>query len=226
MTKDFFPDTLGRDDVYIIRTLDGSNTLFSRRSNATYHSVKGAVSESRHVFIQNGLKVVEAPFVRVLEIGFGTGLNAFLSFLYSRTGKFVSYTAIETHPLDQEIIRTLDYPEYLSAHKWDFIFNRMHEEQVFQFANFVFRKQADIPGDLEAFDCIFFDAFSPDIDPGLWETDLLKSLFDLTAPGGYFVTYCAKGDVRRKLTETGYIVERLPGAPGKLHMLRGRKATK
>lgn len=223
MTTDRFPNPLGRDDVFIVRTLDGSNTLFSRRHNATYHSIKGAVSESRHVFIQNGLKKIDAPLIKVLEIGFGTGLNAFLSFLFSRSGKHISYTGIETHSLSPEILNQLAYADYLHASQWEFIFQKMHTETCFEYEIFQFQKRETLPDITNTYDCIFWDAFSPDVDPRLWEVDFIKKLYNMTAPGGYVVTYCAKGDIRRKLTDTGYKVERLAGAPGKLHMLRGRK---
>lgn len=223
MSSVHFPQALGRNDVFIMRTLDGSNTLFSKNHNATYHSVKGAVSESRHVFIQNGLSSIATPSVRVLEIGFGTGLNAFLAFLFSRSGKSVSYTAVDTHALPPEIVSSLKYPAYLHAVQWEFIFHWLHEKNNFHYETFEIEKLKLLPEGSNVYDCIFFDAFSPDIQPDLWEPDYLSLLFDLTAPGGYFVTYCSKGAVRRTLTGIGFEVERLPGAPGKLHMLRARK---
>jgi tRNA U34 5-methylaminomethyl-2-thiouridine-forming methyltransferase MnmC len=225
MTTHNVSPVLGWEDVYIITTRDGSNTLFSRSLNATYHSVYGAVAESKHVFIQNGLKTqTDRPSINVLEFGFGTGLNAFLAYLLSlNLEKELTYTGIEAYPIDIGIARKLDYPYYLAYPEEGDIFLRMHEEDIFTAGPFTFNKIASPtyiqPGIL--YDCIFFDAFAPGAQPDLWDQSVFEVLFSLTSPNGCLVTYCAQGEVRRRLIAAGYEVERISGPPGKREMLRG-----
>jgi tRNA U34 5-methylaminomethyl-2-thiouridine-forming methyltransferase MnmC len=212
------------EDVYIITTRDGSNTLFSRSLNATYHSVFGAVAESKHVFIQNGLKTqADRMHINVLEFGFGTGLNAFLAYLFSlNLEKEVSYTGIEAYPIDIGVARKLDYPYYLAYPEEGDIFLRMHEEDSFTSSPFTFQKIASPTEILSGaqYDCIFFDAFAPGAQPDLWDQSVFEVLFSLTSLNGCLVTYCAQGEVRRRLISAGYEVERISGPPGKREMLR------
>ena len=218
---------LGKNDAFIVPTLDGSATLFSRAFQATYHSVNGAVSESRHVFLRHGLQsCIAFPALSVLEIGFGTGLNAFLAFLFSqKNSKTVSYHGIEAYSLDPALVRMLNYPEYLAAIDKEEIFLQMHTLQSFTRDQFEFRLYNTLP-DLPtgtSFNCIFFDAFSPKEQPALWQQDIFDQIAAMTQPGGILVTYCAQGNVRRCLERAGFNVDRLPGAPGKRQMIRASR---
>lgn len=233
-TSNFFPmsapylsPVLGRDDVFIVPTRDGSNTLFSRAHHATYHSLFGAVSESKHVFIQHGLKSLpERSPIRILEFGFGSGLNAFLAYLFAIShDREIEYTGIEAYPIDSNIAAQLDYPHYLAYPEEGDIFLRMHEEDQLASDSFRFRKIDSLTGirSDDRFDCIFFDAFAPVHQPDLWDQDTFIALYSLLSPGGCFVTYCAQGEVRRRLIAAGFNVERLSGPTGKREMLRAQK---
>ena len=227
MTAQNIPAVLGRDDVFVMPTRDGSNTLFSRSYNATYHSLFGAVAESKHVFIQHGIKTLEdRPSLSILEFGFGTGLNAFLAYLYSiQTEKSIHYTGIEAFPIELAVATQLDYPYYLSYPEEGDIFLRMHQETEFVSDSFHFKKviQVDDLPVSDRFDCIFFDAFAPGTQPALWDQSTFDALFQRLTSGGCLVTYCAQGEVRRRMERAGFSIQRLPGPPGKREMLRGIK---
>lgn len=220
--------TLGWEDLYILPTQDGSDTVFSRAHQATYHSMYGAVSESKHVFLQQGLEPLAGqPVISILEFGFGTGLNAFLAFLFSiKHDHQVHYTGIESNPLAPAIARKLNYPEYLAFPEERDIFIRMHEETRFTSTTFRFEKCSRLEDVLPAspFHCIFFDAFAPEVQPELWEQGVFEQLFQLLFPSGTIVTYCAKGDVRRRMQAAGFAVTRIAGPPGKREMIKGIKA--
>lgn len=223
------PDTypaLGGDDVYVVTTLDGSDTLFSNFYGTTYHSLTGAVGESRHIFIQHGFqRLSNLPSIRILEIGFGTGLNAFLAFLYSKKlNRSVTYMGIEAFPIAISIARQLNYPAYLAAEKYKDTFLKMHLEKDFSIDQFQFRTLYEWKFDAnQSFDCVFFDAFAPDNQPELWEQHVFELLYSLMANNGFLVTYCARGEVRRRMERAGFEVSRIPGAPGKREMLQARK---
>lgn len=211
-------------------TADGSHTLYLPEMNEHYHSVNGAVQESRHVFIEAGFKQLARPQLRILEIGFGTGLNAFLTLLEAAAcGKRVTYYTVERYPLEEDVIRSLNYATVAGrGHAaW---FEALHEASwnrpVAVTPFFTLHKmEADsnvcaFPPDI---DLVYFDAFAPDKQPEMWNPEVFGSLFGNTVPGGLLTTYCAKGAVRRMLQGAGYEVERMPGPPGKREMLRGRK---
>lgn len=215
---------LGPDDVYLLETRDGSQTVFSRQYQATYHSIHGAVSESRHVFLQQGLKTQDGKSdITILEYGFGTGLNALIALLYARRSeKSIHYHGLEKYPIDPNLARQLNYAEYLVANELSDEFIRMHTETAFETESFSFRKYHSIIA-LDAtlkFDCIFFDAFAPTADPDAWTRDVFFKLKEMTNPAGCLITYCARGEVRRNLQSAGYRVERIIGPPGKREMLR------
>ncbi len=220
---------LGWDEVFMVLTQDGSNTLFSRAFQTTYHSIFGAVGESKHVFLQNGLLTqADRASISILEFGFGTGLNAFLSYLFSiKHQKEVHFTGIEAFPLDVKVAEKLDYPGYLATPEERDIYLRMHRdndwiEDLFHFNTI---SSFDLVDGATKFDCIFFDAFAPDHHSEIWEQPVFDRLFYLTSDGGCLVTYSARGEVRRRMINAGYNVERLPGPPGKREMLRAvRKA--
>ena len=217
----------GSTDLWIHPTRDGSNTIYSHSFGATYHSLFGAVSESRHVFIQNGLATLPpAQDLAVLEFGFGTGLNALLAASYSiDNGIRLTYTGIDKVPVPDHLLTHLDYPAYIARPNLLPLFLRMHRESAFLDGGIVFTKWATL-GDIwpnSRFDCIFFDAFAPSAQPECWSNDIFQCLFDITAPGGILVTYCAQGEARRRMQHAGYAVERLTGPLGKREMLRARK---
>lgn len=213
------------------QTADGSYTLFVPEMNEHYHSVKGARTESEHIFIRMGLQHSSSPAPRVLEIGFGTGLNAFLTLLEAAQAcRPVVFTTIELHPVTEETLRLLRYPEQIApAHVADYeaLHHAEWNKPVCITPWFTLHK---IQGDFTLFpftgqyDVIYFDAFAPDKQPEMWHPSLFENLYRITAPGGILTTYCAKGVVRRMLQSAGYTVERLPGPPGgKREILRATK---
>ena len=217
--------------VLIETTADGSHTLFVPDLNEHYHSVNGAIQESRHVFIEAGLKKCLKNEISVLEIGFGTGLNAYLTLLYSiEEKKNIFYSTVELHPLVPEIINNLNYTRQLPG--YDYLFSLLHgvswdtEHEVtptfclkkvhtdFSLLNYEYNR---------TFDLIYFDAFAPEKQPSLWTQEIFDFIYKQTNMNGIIVTYCAKGAVRRMIQSAGFIIERLPGPPGKREMLRGIK---
>ena len=207
-------------------TDDGSLTLRSALNGDSYHSTRGAVGESLHVFIEAGFRQLDRTSIRVFEMGFGSGLNAWQTLQEAEsTGCRVDYTAIELYPVPTEIAARLNYTadsRFMSLHQaaWN--------EKVEITPDFCLTK---LQGDLTKteisgnFDLIYYDAFAPDTQPELWTPDIFGRLYGMTADGGILVTYSSKGDVRRALQDAGYRVERLPGALGKRHMLRATKDT-
>ncbi len=216
----------------IIKTDDGSDTLFVRELGENYHSTFGAVQESIHVFINAGLRHAGQSVLTLFEVGFGTGLNAWLTLLETiKTGQYIRYITVEKYPLELELVKKLNYPSFLPdgdpSH-----FQMIHEAtwniEVSITDHFSILKLAsDLKNvdysNLPMFNLIFFDAFSPDKQPELWETSILRKISDHCAQGAKIVTYCAKGAVRRSLIEAGFVAERIAGPPGKREMLRGTK---
>lgn len=212
-------------------TADGSNTLFVPELDEHYHSVKGALTESQHIFIQMGLNHSQAESPHVLEIGFGTGLNAFLTLLEAeKQSRKVCFTSIERYPLKEDIVRKLGYPEIIAPEKSE-KFYALHTAPWNQFVEispcFTLHK---IEGDFTHFDfqshydVVYFDAFAPEKQPEMWSQPLFDRLYRQMNPGGILTTYCAKGVVRRMLQAAGFTVERLPGPPGgKREILRANK---
>lgn len=213
------------------QTADGSYTLYVPELDEHYHSVKGALTESQHIFIDMGLKHSSVPSPRILEIGLGTGLNCFLTFIASEeTGRKIHYTGIERYPLKEEVIRTLDYPTLIGKGHDDAYFaihQAAWEKDVPLSSSFTLHK---IEGDFTQYtfegkyDIIYFDAFAPEKQPEMWDQSLFDSLYHVLNNGGILTTYCAKGIVRRMLQASGFMVERLPGPPGgKREILRATK---
>lgn len=213
------------------KTADGSYTLYVPELDEHYHSVKGALTESQHIFIDMGLKHSMVAGPRILEIGLGTGLNCFLTFLSAgKTGQKIHYTGIERYPLDMETIRQLDYPTLIQqGHEKDYF--AIHQApwgtETPLSPEFTLLK---IEGDFTHFqfehgyDIIYFDAFAPEKQPEMWEQSLFNHLYEVLNEGGILTTYCAKGIVRRMLQAAGFTVERLPGPPGgKREILRATK---
>ena len=211
-------------------TEDGSHTLFVPGIDECYHSTHGAIQESRHIFIEAGLKQCLKPEISVLEIGFGTGLNAFLALLESGQGnRRIHYTTLELYPVEIEMALLLNYPEVLAPDKKN-LFGKLHtspwNKETEITPDFLLKKmKTDFTGYIFEgnFDVVFFDAFSPEKQPEMWSKELFSTIFDHCNPGVILTTYCAKGIVRRAMQEAGFIVERLPGPPGKREILRGLK---
>ena len=214
-------------------TADGSHTLFVPELDEHYHSVNGAVQESTHVFIKRGLYHCAKDEIQIFEVGFGTGLNAFLSMLdIAETNKIIHYTAIEAYPLDENIIQQLNYAKSFSAEE-QALYEKLHDVEWGSgqeiIPNFRLTKiesdftQFDFSSFAGTFDLIYFDAFAPDKQPEMWTQYLFDNMYRISAEGGVLVTYCAKGVVRRMLQTAGYTTERLPGPPGKREMLRATK---
>ncbi len=214
----------------IITTADGSHTIYLPELNEHYHSVHGAIAESRHIFINAGFYARKSNHVNIFEVGFGTGLNALLTCLESKaTQCTVTYCALEPFPLDEKIWKLLNYPQMLGnseASNWIMkLHNASWNTQIRISEQFIFMKQksglaeAKIP--YRAFDLIYFDAFAPTVQPELWSQEVFEKLFRACVAGARIVTYCAKGEVRRKLQRAGFRVERLPGPLGKREILRG-----
>ena len=215
----------------LLITEDGSHTLFVPEIDECYHSTHGAIQESRHVFIDAGLKQCVKSEINVLEIGFGTGLNAFLTMIEAeKIGKRICYTSLEKYPVNTENIFQLNYPnEIATANRENF--EKLHTSEWnenIQISPFFSLKkiEADFTSFTfnEMFDVIFFDAFSPEKQPEMWTEELFKTLFTHCNTDAILTTYCAKGFVRRAMQEVGFEVERLPGPPGKREILRARKS--
>ena len=211
-------------------TADGSHTLFIPEMDEHYHSVNGAIQESRHVFIETGLKSMPKKEIRVLEIGFGTGLNAFLTWLETeKSGQTCYYATIERFPLDPHITEALNYAEQINPERkedYQALHTAAWDEPICLSNNFTLHKlkgDSNQDGLPDAIDVVYFDAFAPEKQPEMWNQAIFDRLFAAMQPGGVLTTYCAKGVVRRMMQKAGYTVERIPGPPGKREMLRARK---
>jgi tRNA U34 5-methylaminomethyl-2-thiouridine-forming methyltransferase MnmC len=217
----------------VISTSDGSKTIYMPDMNEQYHSVNGALTESRHVFIKYGLKDM-IPFdgMKILEVGFGTGLNTLLTAIYAIENRIrVKYWGLEKFPLPHDLIQQLDYGRHAGEHG-SRIFSLMHEcawnEEVAIHPWFILKKTkvdlVDFTFD-QGFrpNLVYFDAFAPDKQPEMWTETIFRRLYQNIDPPGVLVTYSAKGEIRRRLITAGFTVERLPGPPGKREMLRATK---
>lgn len=213
-------------------TKDGSNTLVIPDLGVTYHSTSGAIGESLHVFIDAGLKYVSTTKnlkeVAIFEMGFGTGLNALLTWQYALQRQLkINYTAIELYPLTIEETAGLNYGKQLQM-PTEFI--KLHqsnwEEAVALDDNFTLHKtnQSVINfSTIQQYNLIYYDAFAPDDQAELWSKPIFEKLYDMLLPNGVLVTYCSKGDVKRTLKSVGFTVQRLQGFADKWHMLRAIK---
>ena len=227
----------------IIETADGSKTIFLPEWNEHYHSKHGAIQEAQHVFIKHGLhytlschserseeSVITKKEISILEIGFGTGLNAFLTALEVKKNPIqINYTGVEAFPVEAEELKLLNY--CTSTEEQD-LFNKLHttelETEVKIQDNFSLLKQKKTFSEIEdkaLYNLIYFDAFGVRVQPELWTESIFKKMFEALKPKGVLVTYAAAGSVRRAMQTVGFTVEKLTGPPGKRHMLRAVKET-
>jgi len=214
-------------------TSDGSHTLFVPELEEHYHSINGAIQESIHVFIETGLHHCIKKHINIFEVGFGTGLNAYLTLLdIIRSNKVIDYTSIEAYPVNLNVINQLNYTEQLNKESKE-LFSKLHQvdwnvKKEITNSFYLNKIQADFTKfDFsqidDMIDLVYFDAFAPDKQNEMWSQSLFDKLYNVMNDNGIFVTYCAKGIVRRMLQQSGFTVERLPGPPGKREMLRATK---
>jgi tRNA U34 5-methylaminomethyl-2-thiouridine-forming methyltransferase MnmC len=214
----------------IVKTSDGSHTIYIPELNEHYHSIHGAVQESSFIFIKNGFETCNADPLDIFEVGFGTGLNALLTCLKSISGeRVVNYTSIEKFPLEEETVRRLNH-HIFAGESGSMLYNSVHNsawnEWINICRNFNLKK---INGDFTQiqltgkYDLIYFDAFGPDKQPEMWTKEMFDLISSITKINGILVTYSAKGDVKRNLRACGFEVALLPGPPGKRQMIRAVK---
>lgn len=216
---------------HLIITSDGSHSIHIPEWDEQYHSKHGAIQEAYHVFIKNGLNFIDKREISILEIGLGTGLNCFITFLEAQKNKLqIDYTGIEAFPINKSESGLLNYVNELKAKKHQSIFDAIHtsewEKDISLSENFLFTKRMQKfqkLSDKNKFDLIYFDAFGPRVQPELWTENIFQKMYDALIKNGVLVTYSAKGSVRRSLQNIGFEVERLPGPPGKREMLRAIK---
>ena len=220
----------------VIITGDGSTTIHLPEWNEQYHSKHGAIQEAYHVFIKHGLRYFaqdhqqeELTSINILEIGFGTGLNALITLLESeKLNLKIDYVGVEAYPVEIDEIKTLNYADNLKMEAS--ILNNLHtsawEQKIFITNNFSLTKQKkhfETIDDQDLYHIIYFDAFGARVQPELWTESIFKKMYDALKVNGVLVTYAAKGSVRRAMQAVGFKVEKLPGPPGKREMLRAIK---
>lgn len=219
----------------IIKTNDGSTTIYLEQWDEHYHSKHGAIQEAYHVFIKSGLDQwlnhKNSKEVRILEIGFGTGLNAFITFLeHAKKGLSISYHGVEAYPVSTEEVALLNYVQQLHTQDFQEVFSLMHQGDwgvdLLLDSSFTLRKRKQFfhtIDDKEAFDLVYYDAFGARVQPELWDVSMFERMYNALDKNGILVTYAAKGSVRRALQQVGFLIEKLPGPPGKREMLRAVK---
>ncbi|MFI3297125.1 MAG: tRNA (5-methylaminomethyl-2-thiouridine)(34)-methyltransferase MnmD [bacterium] len=233
----------------IKKTEDGSDTLYSEMAKQTYHSQHGARTESNYIFINTALEEYyqqhnEVQTIRILEIGFGTGLNSLLTQQFAEEKQIkIEYHTIELYPIEESIYSQLNYAQTPQERE---VFERIHSakwiKQGGKYSNLnsgteisrhfnIYKYEADIIVQLNhfstnkdiLFNVIYFDAFSPDAQPELWSSEVFNNISTISEEGAIITTYCAKGDVRRSIIAAGFTTKKLAGPPGKRHILRGIK---
>lgn len=212
-------------------TSDGSTTIHLPDWNEQYHSKHGAIQEAYHVFIKHGLEAIHEEEISILEIGFGTGLNCFITFLEAeKLHTSINYVGVEAYPVENKEVVKLNYVSELKANSNQLIFDKLHatswdeKQEISESFSLTKRQQffKDID-DENVFNLIYFDAFGAEHQPELWTVEIFQIMHNALKEKGILVTYSAKGSVRRAMQSVGFLVERLPGPPGKREMLRGTK---
>ena len=218
----------------ITPTADGSNTLYNETIGEHYHSKHGALQESKHVFIDAGLKQAVLSFpeqpIAILEIGFGTGLNFLMTSAYAQEQQLaIHYTGIEAYPLTKEELISTQYSQYVPSVIWEGLISNYETVLTAPFnvqANQQLRIDHTTLQDFSSstlFDLVYFDAFSVQHQPEMWSDEIIGHVCSFLKTGGIFVTYAITGKLKRALKSFGMKIEKLPGAPGKREMLRATK---
>ncbi len=219
--------------IRVIRTEDGSDSLFDSELQEIYHSKNGAVAESRHVFVNAGYSSISSDFeeINLLEIGFGTGLNALLTSIVCETDKRkVNYFTYEPYEIEPSVLHQLNHGSLFDSTGENY-FNKIHNlewnklqsvHSYFQLKKIKQKIESSLL-DQDFFHLVYFDAFAPQIQPELWTLDIFQKVYDAMVKGGVLVTYSAKGEVRRNLQSAGFKVFRLEGPKGKREMIRAVK---
>ena len=216
----------------IIITDDGSTSIHLPEWNENYHSKHGAIQEAKHVFIKNGLELFANQSMSILEIGFGTGLNALITALEAQElGLTISYDGVEAYPVELLELQQMNFGTQFENPDVDVLFQRIHacpwNERFLFTAHFDLIKRQqffDTIDDVDAFDLIYFDAFGYRVQPENWSTEIFQKMYNALKSGGILVTYAARGVVKRSMQQVGFVVEKLAGPPGKREMFRARKA--
>ncbi|MGL2965751.1 tRNA (5-methylaminomethyl-2-thiouridine)(34)-methyltransferase MnmD [Flavobacterium sp. XGLA_31] len=214
----------------IIQTNDGSTTIYLPEWNESYHSKHGAVQEAYHVFIKNGFSLFEGKPISVLEIGFGTGLNSFITYLEAKKhNQTIDYVGVEAYPVSKEEALQMNYSQEIDASN-STLFEQLHEcpwEQKNRLSdNFSLTKRKQLFQEIrdeEAFDLIYFDAFGFRVQPELWSEELFAAMYKALKNKGVLVTYACRTSIKNAMLAAGFSVKKLPGAPGKREMLRAVK---
>ena len=218
----------------LTKTADGSNTLFNETIGEHYHSAHGALQESKHVFIAAGLEfaIERNPDkeIKILEVGFGTGLNFILSFAHCQENKVkLRYTGIEAFPLTRDVIEQTGYQEYVSPEIWDNFISKyqnalINHQELTSLCDLTIAHTTLIDFVSEnLFDVVYYDAFSVQHQPEMWTNEMIAHACSFIRPGGIFVSYAITGNLKRAVKACGFTIEKLPGAPGKREMLRAIK---
>lgn len=215
-------------------TQDGSTTIHLPELNESYHSKHGAIQEAKHVFIKNGLSSCTGKSVSILEIGFGTGLNAFITFLEAlNSNQTINYVGVEAYPVAKEEVLQLNYVETLHAVPYKVIFEELHNsnwnESITITSQFILTKRKQFfneINDISQFDLIYFDAFGFPVQPELWSEEIFAKMFAALKPNGVLVTYACRTVIKKAMQSAGFETIKLPGAPGKREMLKAIKQIK
>lgn len=218
----------------IISTADGSKTIYNETLNEHYHSIFGAVQESKHVFIESGFKNVAKSFnhFNILEVGFGTGLNALLTYFESESsGTKINYIGVDPFMLSEKIASELNYDEFINKKEAKEIFYKIHSSAnnypFYISDNFIINKLSEKIQDIsfkpQSFGLVYFDAFSPEVQPEMWTKDIFYNIYNAMITNSILVTYCVKGKVKTILKEVGFDIEKIPGPKGKREILRAVK---
>ncbi len=219
-------------DKEFVITEDGSHTIYLPEMDEHYHSTHGAIQESLHIYINQGLLQVAKQEISILEIGFGTGLNAYLTYAYSENKKLkINYFSIEKFPLGEADYLKLNYPQNIFP-EYSAVFEKIHRYEWNKIVDispeFSLQKiHADLLSfefnQLPQFDLVYYDAFAPGKQPEMWTEEIIQKVSSCVKKDGVLVTYCAKGSVRRAFSAAGFQMERIPGPTGKKEILRGKK---
>lgn len=215
----------------IIQTNDGSTTIHLPEWNESYHSKHGAIQEAYHVFIKSGLSLFEGKPISILEIGFGTGLNCFITFVEAKkANQAINYVGVEAYPVALEEAMQMNYATAIDESQ-NHIFRQIHQSDWEQknalSDSFTLTKRKQFFQDIKdenAFDLIYFDAFGYRVQPELWSEEIFAAMFKALKANGVLVTYACRTSIKNAMLSAGFSVEKLPGAPGKREMLRASKA--